>query len=136
MESRNRGSDNSFQVDHLLKMTKNTSDYKTLHGTPIFAEKGYFEEESLNIGDKNNVLKVNLPRLTVFFYVNQCRQTQKDLDKNIIYYVGLKILAQVNMIKDPTPKEIEEAMNEDPESDFVMCTNPSYAGDKPLGIAE
>ena len=40
------------------------------------------------------------------------------------------------MIKDPTPKEIEEAMNEDPESDFVMCTNPSYAGDKPLGIAE
>ena len=104
MESRKRGSSNSFQVDRLLKMTKNTSGHKTLHGTPVFAEKRYFQEESLDIGDKNIVLKVNVPTFTIF-YMNQCRQTQKDLDKDIISYVNLKILAQVKEIKDPTPKK-------------------------------
>ena len=68
--------------------------------------------------------------------MNQCRQTQKDLYKDIIFYINLKILVQVNGIKDPTPKEIEEAMNEDPKSDFVMCTYPSYEVDKLLGITE
>ena len=116
-------------------MSKPASDPKKLHGTPVFKEKGYFEEESLDIGDKNNVLKANVPTLSVF-YVNQCRQTQKDLDKEIITYVDMKILAQVNRIKDPTSKEIEEAMNEDPESDFVMFSYPSYEGDKLLGITE
>ena len=74
MKSRKRGSDNSFQVDRLLKMTKNTSGHKTLHRTPVFAEKRYFQEESLDIGDKNIVLKVNVPTFTIF-YMNQCRQT-------------------------------------------------------------
>ena len=128
-----------LMVDHLIKMTKSNSNHKTLHGTPVFAEKGYFEEESLDIGDKNNVLKVSVPTVTAF-YVNQCRQTQKDLDKDIIFYVDMKVLAQVNSITDPTPKEIEETMNEymneDPESDFVMCTYPGYKGDKLLGITE
>ena len=109
-------------------MTKNTSDHKTLHDIPAFAKKDYFEEESLDIGDKNNVLKVNVPTLTVF-YVNQCKQIQKDLDNDTISYVDLKILAQVNRIKDPTLKEIQEAMNEDLENDFVMCTYPNYEGD-------
>ena len=68
--------------------------------------------------------------------MNQCRQTQKDLGKDIISYVNMKILARVNRIKDATPKEIEEAMNEDPDSNFVMCTYPGYEGDKLLGITE
>ena len=63
MESRKRSSDNCFQADRLLKMSKNTSDYKTLHDTPVFTEKFYFEEESLDIGDKNNILKVSIPTL-------------------------------------------------------------------------
>ena len=115
-------------------MTKSNSDYKTFHDIPVFAKKVDFEEESIDIGDKNNVSKFNVPTLTVF-YVNQCRQTQKDIDKDVISYVNIKILAQVNKIKDPTPIEIEEAMNEDPESD-VMCTYSSSEGNKPLGIPE
>ena len=43
--------DNSFHVDSLLKIKKKPSDHKTLHGTPVFAEKGYFKEESLGIRD-------------------------------------------------------------------------------------
>ena len=54
--------------------------------------------------------------------------TQKDLDNKIISYVDMKILGQVNRIKDPTPKEIEKAMNEDPESNFVMCTTRVIRG--------
>ena len=73
-------------------MTKFNSDHKTFHDTPVFAKKVYFEEESFDIGDENNVLKVNVPTLTVF-YLNQCRQTQKDLDKDVISYVNMKILA-------------------------------------------
>ena len=115
-------------------MTKSNSDHKTFHDIPVFAKKVDFEEESIDIGDKNNVSKFNVPTLTVF-YVNQCRQTQKDLDKDVISYVDTKILAQVNRIKDPTPIEIEEAMNEDPESD-VMCTYSSYEGNKLLGVPE
>ena len=48
----------------------------------------------------------------------------------------MKILTRVNRIKDPTPKEIEEAMNEDPNSDFVRCTYPIHEGDKLLRITE
>ena len=99
-------------------MTKSNSDHKTFRDTPVFAKKVYFEEESVDIGDKNNVLKVDVPTLTVF-YVNQWRQTQKDLGKDVISYVNMKILAQVNRIKDPTPIEIEEAMNEDPRA--MLC---------------
>ena len=44
------------------------------------------------------------------------------------------MLAQVKGIKDPTPKKTEEAMNEDRESNFVVCTYPSYKGDKVLRI--
>ena len=69
MESRKKCPDNSFQLDRIMKMSKPSSDPKTLHGTPVFAEKGYFEEESLDIGVKNNVKKVNVVTLTVF-YVN------------------------------------------------------------------
>ena len=46
------------------------------------------------------------------------------------------MLAQVKGIKDPTPKKTEEAMNEDRESNFVVCTYPSYKRDKVLRITE
>ena len=45
-----------------------------------------------------------------------------------------KTLAQVNRIKDPTPKEIEEARNYDSDSNFVMCTFPKY--DNGFGVQE
>ena len=108
-----------------------------MHGTPYFKVQGYFEEENLDIGERNNCKKVNIPCLTVFG-VNNCRQTQKDLDnENIISYVDAKILAQVSRIKDPTPREIEEAWDYNSDSNFAMCTFLKYEENgKPLGITE
>ena len=50
---------------------------KKLHGTPLFKEPVYFEEESLDIGQENNCKKVNVPNLT-FYYVNNCGETEKN----------------------------------------------------------
>ena len=49
-------------------------------------------------------------------------------------YVDMKMLAQVHRIRNPS--EIEEAQNNDPHSDFVICTFPQHEGDKLLGITE
>ena len=109
-ESRKRGADNKFE-HKIMKCSRPSANkqVKKLHGTPYFKVKGYFEEENLDIGERNNCKKVNIPCLTVFG-INNCRQTQKDLDdEKIISYVDAKILAQVNRIKDPTPQEIEKA---------------------------
>ena len=46
----------------------------------------------------------------------------------------MKILAPVNRIKIPSEKEIEEAKNKDPNSDFVCFTSPIYEGKKLRGI--
>ena len=46
----------------------------------------------------------------------------------------MKILAQVNRIKNPSEKEIEEAKSKDPNSDFVCCTSPIFEGKKLRGI--
>ena len=73
---------------------------KKLQGTPYFKVKGYFEEDNLDIGERNNCKKVNIPCLTVFG-INNCRQMQKNLDdEKIISYVDAKILAQVSRIKE------------------------------------
>ena len=139
VESRKRGADNIFQFDRIMKCSRPsaTKQVKKLHGTPYFKVKGYFEEENLDIGEKNNCKKVNIPCLTVFG-INNCRQTQKDLeDEKIISYVDTKILAQVSRIKDPTPQEIEEARDYNSDSDFVMCTFPKYdENGKLFGITE
>ena len=137
-ESRRRGSDN--KLEHIITKCSRLSpnkQVKKLHGTPYFKVKGYFEEENLDIGERNNCKKVNIPCLTVFG-INNCRQTQKDLDdEKIISYVDAKILAQVNRIKDPTPQEIKEARDYNSDSDFVMCTFPKYDKKaKLLGITE
>ena len=74
---------------------------KKLHGTPLFKEPVYFEEESLDIDQENNCKKVNVPNLTVY-YVNNCGETEKN--ENIVSYGDIKILAQVNGIKNPFRK--------------------------------
>ena len=52
--------------------------------------------------------KFNLPTL-IIFYVMNLRQTQKNVEKDVLNYVDIKILVQVNCIKNPLEKEIEEA---------------------------
>ena len=137
-ESRKRGSDN--KLEHIIRKCSRPSpnkQVKKLHGTPYFKVKGYFKEEDVGIGERNNCKKVNIPCLTVFG-INNCREMQKDLDDGkIISYVDAKSLAQVNRIKDPTPQEIEEARDYNSDSDFVMCTFPKYdEKGKLLGITE
>ena len=48
----------------------------------------------------------------------------------------MKILAQVNRIKNPSEKEIDEAKNKDHNSDFVHCMFPTYEGEELRGIDE
>ena len=138
-ESRKRSVDNNFQIDRIMKCSRPsaTKQVKKLHGTPYFKVKGYFEEANLNIGERNNCKKANIPCLTVFG-INNCRQTQNDLDdEKIISYVDAKILAQVCRIKDPTPQEIEEARDYNSDIDFVMSTFPKYdENSNLLGITE
>ena len=105
---------------------------KLLNGTPYF-KKGPFEEVNIDIGTKNNSFKSNIPTLT-FFYVTNIRETQKDTGKDILSYVEMKILAQVNRIKDVSESEIEQAKNKDPNSDFCYCTFSIYEGSKLLGV--
>ena len=92
-----------------------------MHGTPLFKEPGYFEEESLDIGKKTNCKKVNIPNLTVY-YIKNCRQTEKV--EKLVSYVDLKILTHFNRIKYASEKEIEDARKEKTDSDFVLCTFP------------
>ena len=65
-----------------------------------------------------------------------CRQTQENVNKGIMNYVDMKMLAQVHRVSNPSEKEIEEAQNNDPNSDHVICTFPQYEGDKLLGVTE
>ena len=131
-ESRKRGADNKIMKCSRPSVNKQV---KKLHGAPYFKVKGYFEEENLDIGERNNCKKVNIHVLTVFG-INNCRQMQKDLDdEKIISYDDAKILAQVNRIKDSTTQEIEEARDYNSDSNFVMCTFPKYnESSKLLGI--
>ena len=46
----------------------------------------------------------------------------------------MKILSQVNCIKDASESEIEQAKNKNPNSDFCYCTFPIYEGSKLLGV--
>ena len=137
-ENRKRGPDNKLE-HKIMKCSRPSAkkQVKKLHGTPYFKVKGHFEEDNLDIGERNNCKKINIPCLTVFG-INNCRKTQKDLDdEKIISFVDAKILAQVNRIKDPTSQEIEEARDYNSDSDFVMCTFSKYdEKGKLLGIAE
>ena len=64
------------------------------------------------------------------------RRTQKDFEKDVMNYVGMKMLAQINLIKNPSKEEIEEAKNKDPNSSFVYCTFRVNEGHKLRGITE
>ena len=70
------------------------------------------------------------------FYVINLRQTQKDVETDIVNYVDMKLLAQVNCIKNLSEKEIEEAKNKGRKSDFVYCMFPTYKGKKLCAIDE
>ena len=80
-----------------------------------------------------SIINSSIPTLT-FFYVTNIRQTQKDTEKDILNYVEIKILGQVNHIKDAWESEIEQAKNKNPNSDFCYCTFPIYEGSKLLGV--
>ena len=58
------------------------------------------------------------------------RQTQKDVEKDVRNYVDMKILAQVDRIKNSLEKEMEEAQNKDPNRNFLYCAFPVYEGEK------
>ena len=77
------------------------------------------------VGTKNNVAKVKIPPY-IIFYINNIRQTQKEVGGEIIKYTEMKILSHVNKIKNPSESEIEEVRNNDPESDFVLASVPVY----------
>ena len=67
--SRKRGADNSFQFDRIMKCIRpsNSGEVKNkLHGTLYSKAKGYFEEENLNIGERSNCQKVNIPCFTIY----------------------------------------------------------------------
>ena len=106
---------------------------KLLNGTAYFKQKSYFEQPCIDINTRNNCPKSSLVTLTIFYVMN-LRQTQNDVERDVINYVDMKILAQVNRIKNPSVKEIEETKNKDPNSDFVYCTFPTYEGEKLRGI--
>ena len=46
----------------------------------------------------------------------------------------MKILAQVNCIKDASESEIEQTKNKDSNSDFCYCTFPIHERSKLLGV--
>ena len=96
---------------------------KLLNGTTYFKQKYYFEQVSIDIGTRNNCPKSNLPTLTIFYVMN-FRQIQKDVEKDVLNYVSMKILAQVNHVKIPSEKEIREAKNKDPNGDFIIVCSP------------
>ena len=108
---------------------------KLLNGTTYSMQKYYFEQLCIDIRTRNNGPKSNLPSLTIFYVMN-LGQTQKDVEKDVLNYVNMKILAQVNRIKNRSEKEIEEVKNKDPNSDFVYCAFLTYKGEKLCGIDE
>ena len=133
-KSRKRGAGNSLQFDRIVKSSKPSPvQLKKFHGTAYFKQRGYFEQVSIDIGTRNNSPKASSPTLTVFSVIN-LRQTQKDIEKDVMNYVDMKMLAQVNRIKNPSKKEIEEAKHKDLNSDFVYCTFLVYEGYKLHGI--
>ena len=140
-ESRKRTSDNSLQIYRIMKCSRPSSnnDEAKLHGTPYFRKPGYIQEEMLDIADRNNYPKVNLPCYT-FFLIEEVRQSHRGdgCDRKLMPYVDGNMLAQVNRIKDPTPVEIELAKDYSNESRFVLCTYPDYEREtgKLLGIKE
>ena len=68
-ESRKRGADNSLQFDRIMKCSRSSASGEVknkLHGTPYFKAKGCFKEENLDIGERNNWQKVNIPCSTIY----------------------------------------------------------------------
>ena len=135
-ESRKTGADNSLQFNRIMKSSKPSlaasPSNKLLNSTAYF-KKGYFDEVSISIETRNNCPKSSILTVTIFYCINS-RQIQKDVIKEILNYVDMKILTQVNPIRNPSESEIREARSEDPVIDFVYCTFPTYEGSKLIGV--
>ena len=132
-KNRKRGPDDSFQFDRIMKSsTPFNAVPKLLNGTPYF-RKGPYNKPSIDIGTRNNCPKANVPTLTIFHCIN-LRQTQKGLDKDGLNYVGMKILAQVNCVRNASEDEMRLAKNNDPNSDFLYCTFPIHKDTKLKGV--
>ena len=103
-----------------------------MNGSRYFKKDGYFEEDKVDVGTK-----VRIPTYTIF-YINNIRQTQTEVGAEIIEYDEMKILGQINKITNSSESEIEEARNNDPESDFVLASVPDYdqTSGKLLGVKE
>ena len=132
-----KGARITLQFDRIMKSSKPSSPTvpKLLNGTPYIKQKGYFEQLYIDLGTRNNYPKSNLPTLTIFYVMN-LRQIQKDVEIDLLNCVDMKTLTQVNRIKNPSEKEIEEAKNKGPNSDFVYCAFPTYEGEKLRGTDE
>ena len=95
----------------MLRISKNPD--KKLNGSRYCKKHGYFEEDKVDVGTKNNVAKVRIPLYTIF-YINDVRQTQKEVGGEIFEYAEMKILGQVNKIKNSSESEIKEPRNNNP----------------------
>ena len=62
------------------------------------------------------------------------RLTQKDLKKDIYNYLEMKILPQVNKLKNPSEDELEQAERNQQDNDFLYCSYSIYEGSKLMGV--
>ena len=128
IERRKRGSDNSWQFDRITK----ASHYRSYSMVLLILNKVLLKRSTLTFGTKNNCFKSYIPTLT-FFYVTNIRQIQKNTEKDILKYVEMKVLAQVNRIKDGSESETEKAKNRIPTVIFATVLFPYMKGQSSLG---
>ena len=132
IKRRKRSPDNSLQFDRITEGSRPSTLPNLVNGS-LYFKKDPFEGVDIAIGTKNNCFKSNIPTLT-FFHVTNIRQAQEDTENDILNYVEMKILAQVDCIKDASESEIEQAKNKYPNRDFCYCTFPIFEGSKLLGV--
>ena len=98
IKRRKRSPDNLLQFDRITEGSRPSTLPNLVNGS-LYFKKDPFEGVDIAIGTKNNCFKSNIPTLT-FFHVTNIRQAQEDTEKDILNYVEMKILAQVNCIKE------------------------------------
>ena len=79
---------------------------------------------------------VHHPTNLTVYYVNNCRQTEKD--EKLESYVDITIIAQFSRIKNASEKEIEMQGKNKQIQILFFCTFPEYkkGTDKLLGVTE
>ena len=79
----------------------------------------------MDIRTKTTLVKLEY-YLMQYFYINNIRQTQKEVGEEIIEHAEMKMLRQINKIKNLSKSEIEESRNNDPKRDLVLASVPDY----------